>query len=596
MKLTRFKYNALLVLLIVNLSACNKDFFNQVPDDRLQIDEVFRQRANTEKYLANIYNYIRSEISWRFDGSFEGLTDDVDVTYNDMATYQMNIGNWDRNTGHFNRWNHYYRGIRSASYFIQHVDKNEEVGAEELKKWKAEARFLRAFFYANLIKQYGPVIIMPEVPFEPDATIDELSIPRSSYDECVAYIVSELEKAIPDLPKNPVNTREWNRINQGVALGIKARVLLHAASPLFNGNKDLVQLKNKDGKQLINQEYNPNKWKLAADAAKAVIDFGSYHLYVERDGNGKIKPIESLRNVHLKDWNPEIIMARTANMFDYDKLVTPRNLGGWAAFGVTQQLVDAFFMENGYPIDHPQSQYKEEGFEQTATVYYGSGTSNMYVKREPRFYVSVTFDQSKWINNDRGNGAPVVIQMYRNGNSGMYTGRNFSRTGYIARKLIDPNTTLEPDRIQARMETLLRLGEIILSYVEALNEIDPGNADIVRYLNMIRERAGIPLYGSAVGQVPVPASQEMMRKMIQQERRVELCFESIRFFDTRRWKIAENTDGGSFFGMNIEATNKQDFMKRTVFENRIWNDKMYFWNIVQDELDRNRNLIGNPGW
>src|SRR5690606_40328861 len=140
--------------------------------------------------------------------------------------------------------------------------------------WKAEARFLRAYFYANLMMQYGPVILMPEELLAPDATIEEISLPRNTYDECVEYVVSEINTAIPDLPMTPVNTREWGRINRGMALAFKSRVLLYAASPLFNGNTDYADFKNLDGTVLVNQQYDANKWKLAADAAKEIIDFG----------------------------------------------------------------------------------------------------------------------------------------------------------------------------------------------------------------------------------------------------------------------------------------------------------------------------------
>src|SRR5690606_11947217 len=155
---------------------------------------------------------------------------------------------------------------------------------------------------------------------------------------------------------------------------------------------------------------------------------------------------------------------------------------------------------------------------------------------------------------------------------------------------------LEPDRIPGRLEVQLRLAEVYLNYVEALNDYDPEHPDIVKYLNMIRERAGIPQYGSEDGMVPVPGGRDAMRRAIQQERRVELCFENLRYFDTHRWKIAAQTDGGEFYGMNIEATTSAGFHQRTVFETRQWKDKQYLWNIVQDELNKNRNLVENPGW
>src|SRR5690606_17622689 len=153
------------------------------------------------------------------------------------------------------------------------------------------------------------------------------------------------------------------------------------------------------------------------------------------------------------------------------------------------------------------------------TRYYASGTSNMYVGREPRFYVAITFNLSKWINNDRGsNNQPVTIQMYSGGNSGLYNGRNYSRTGYGARKLVHPSTRLEPDRIQGRLRDRLRLAQACLNYGEALTAYDRERPYTVRDLNMVRERAGIAQYGSEDGLVPVPGGRDAMRQAIQQER------------------------------------------------------------------------------
>jgi hypothetical protein len=600
MKINKNIVNTFLAITIISvLSACQKDFLDQVPDDRLTIDDVFKRRSDAERYLANVYSHIKSDNDWNTSNSpWEGLSDEIDVTYNDYPTYFMNTGNWDKNNDNYPYWRDYYRGIRSASYFLQHIDECvelKELAPELLPRYKAEARALRAWFYFFIMRQYGPFVIMPETPMAPDATLAEMSIPRSSLDECVSYIESELDKAIVDLPEKPVNTSNWGRFNQAMAKAIKSRMLLYAASPLFNGNTDYVDFVNNDGKQLINQTYDVNKWKKAADAAKEVIDLPGYKLYKEFDGSSNIKAYESCKNVFLKDWNEEIIMARVNGMYSVDKNGSPYHVGGWSSWGPTQQVVDAFFMANGRSISDPSSGYSETGFTASGTSYYDVGTSNMYINREPRFYVAITFNGSKWINPSAVRGTET-IQLYNGGNSGKYTGRNWSRTGYCVRKKVNPSSTVNPEVIAERTEVLIRLGEIYLNYAEALNEYDPGNPDILIYLNMIRERAGIPQYGVGTTPLPVPANQEEMREAIRKERRVELAFEIHRYFDTRRWKIAQQTDGGPFYGMNTEATNTAGFTVRTVFETRQFLPKHYLWNITQDELNRNPNLVGNPGW
>lgn len=624
----KFKIKILSVslLLIIGAVSCKKDFLGQVPDDTLNIDDVFGRRIYTERFLANVYSYIRSEVDHNTSNTpWEGLSDEMDVTYNDYPTYSMNLGNWDRNRGDYNYWGHYYRGIRNASFFLQNAVPGKAIDLDEglLKQYRAEARFLRAYYYFMLLRQYGPVIIMPDEPVPSDAPLEKFHIPRSSYDECVDYIVKEIDMALPDLiePRDPNATGDnlqnsYARMSKGVALATKSRLLLYAASPLFNGNTEYADFKNLDGKLLINQQYDVNKWKRAADAAKAVIDIPHYALY-RKITNGQLDPYASVKNVFLEDWNSEVIMAKSSDMYSADKNGSPRGgvtatspgVGGWQSWGPTQQAVDAYFMANGHapilgynsngsPVINPASNYSETGFSASATPYYAAGTSNMYVNREPRFYVAITFHQSKWINGAGGATAasPMVISALNNGNGGKYNGRNWSRTGYVTRKLVHPGSTVNPDNIVKRTEVKIRLAEIYLNYAEALNEYDPDHSDILIYLNRIRERAGIPQYGTGTGMLPAPVGQNAMREAIRRERRVELAFENHRYFDTRRWKIAEQTEGGNFYGMNTDATTNAAFLTRTVFETRVFHPKYYLWNIVQSELNANPQLVGNPGW
>lgn len=597
MKFTRqYKFIAACFLsgMMLVASSCKKDFLNQVPDDRLSIDDVFKRQVTTEQYLANVYNQIRSETDWNTGTPWEGLSDEIDVTYNNYATYAMNLGNWDRNRGDYNYWTHYYKAIRSASFFLEHVDENKELTPELLQQFKGEARFLRAYFYFMLMRQYGPVVIMPEKTIAPDATIEEMSIPRSSYDDCVKYVAGEMDKALADVPEWQSNTRDYQRIKKAMILAYKSRLLLYAASPLFNGNTDYAEFLSKDGKQLISQQADVNKWRDAAAAAKAVIDMPYFELYKEMT-NGRIDAMKSCKNVFLTDWNKEIIMARVSDMFSHDKNGSPYKVGGWSSWGPTQQVVDDFFMANGRSITDPLSGYVETGYSTAADAYTTANTYNMYVGREPRFYIAITYHGSKWLNAVAGTGGqPITVEMTNGGNSGKYSGANWSRTGYCMRKFAHPSSDLVQNRIAGRMEVHMRLGEIYLNYVEALNESDPTHPDILKYLNLIRERAGIPLYGDAA--LPAPTGQDAMRQAIRRERRIELAFESHRFFDTRRWKIAEQTDGGAFYGMNIEGKTSAEFFRRTLFETRTFDKKYYLWNIVQSELNRNKNLVENPGW
>jgi len=202
-----FKY-LLMSMMALTLFSCNKDFLNQVPDDRITIEQVFQRRKYSEEYLANIYNYIPNE-AYRNRSIWDGASDDADITYdrpNDgYDSYPMNLGNWNAASNYYNMWSSYYNGIRSATYFMQHIGENTEIlaldngsantGTQLINQYRDEARFLRAYFYYNLLRQYGPFIIIGDEVLSGDLqpTDPELNMPRNSFDECVEYIVSELE-------------------------------------------------------------------------------------------------------------------------------------------------------------------------------------------------------------------------------------------------------------------------------------------------------------------------------------------------------------------------------------------------------------------
>lgn len=577
---------------------CQKNFFDQVPDDRITIEEVFNRRLESERYLANIYARIREEHNQWQENPWMGVADEADMTWarEGYNTYFINLGAWDPNSGFFQFWEHYYRGIRSATYFMQHIGGNAEIlqlpnGQELIGQYWTEARFLRAYFYFCLLRQYGPIILLGDEVIPPDTPFDNLQLPRNTFDECVRYIANELDAVGQALPLVQTNAREEGRATRSMAMAVKARLLLYAASPLYNGNTDFVSFVNEDGTQLINQSYDDNKWRLAADAAKAIIDLNQFDLYKVTGGDGNIDPIASYSGVVLEAWNREQIFVRPSwNDGQWEQHASPRFGGGWSGIGATQRQVDAYFMANGKAIGEEGSGYIETGFSAEDTRYTTAGTYNMYVNREPRFYASIVYNGSYWIHREEGD---IRVGMHRYGNTGMEGTWDFSRTGYLVRKNVHPNSNPRLGRFVRRPYVMFRLGEVYLNYAEALNEYDPGNPGIIQYVNLIRERAGIPgLEGNY--------SKEEMRKRIQQERQVELAFENHRYFDTRRWKIAMEMDGGPFEGMNVEAPvssfDDPEFYRRTVFETRIFQARHYLWPIPQSEMDRNRSLVQNPDW
>ncbi len=588
---------------IVLLSSCKK-YLDQVPDDRLTIEETFRTWATAQKFLNNVYLRVPDEFGQRNPGDYNnrglwtGGCDEADYVWGFVQSNSVNIGSWDAKSGFVSDyWTNFYRGIRAASVFIESADKITDLSPDLITQYKAEARALRAMYYFYLMRIYGPVVLLGEKPVEVDAS---LQLPRNSFDECVAYVISELETAAARLPVVPNNDQDYGRISKGIALAFRANMLMYSASPLFNGNTDMAALKNTDGKQLISQSYDANKWRLAADAYKSFLDQfvpSTYSLFKKNNAKGEFDPYLSCRDVFLTDWNPEVIFARPANSLNSRQYeMTPFHSGapssdlrGSGGLGATQNMVDAFFMKNGRSINDPLSQYVKTGYsdftgpnETTPSSIY-----NQWVNREPRFYVNITYDGSTWLNKSYGN---IITRIYNTGNSGKATGNNdYSPTGYIVRKA----QGLGKWDVGGRTLMLIRLAEIYLSYAECLNEADPASPEALKYVNLIRERAGIPQYGSA--ELPAPVGQAAIREAIRKERRVELAFENNRFFDVRRWKIAEQTENGPIYGLNI-GSDMPGFLQVVPFETRVFERKHYLFPLPADDVDNDKQLVQNPGW
>ena len=241
------------------------------------------------------------------------------------------------------------------------------------------------------------------------------------------------------------------------------------------------------------------------------------------------------------------------------------------------------------PVINPGSGYVDEGFVVAAhpNGYYPVGVRNMYVGREPRFYASINFCLQRW--------KTTSLYFWKTGKDGRdYAGSDYCKTGYLQKKLVDPDFSITPFRENRRSRVFFRLGEIYLNYAEALNEYQGPVADVYNYVNVIRNRAGLP-------DLPTGLTKEQMQDKIRHERRIELAFEGHRFFDVRRWKIAPQTDDIWIHSMNILAgTSRSDnaFYKRIGVEKRIFvAPKHYLWPIPQYEIDRNRKGIPqNPGW
>ncbi len=585
---------------------CKKDFFDTVPDNIVTVDGIFTNRGQTERWLAGLYSSIPQPWAREDTYAFGYTTDELDVS--NWANPALNSGALAATSVNMGSLG-FYEKIRLASIFLENVDKNQEIlalsnGSQIIKEYKGEAQFLRAYYYWLLMKQFGPVEIMPLKAGGPD---DNYQIPRSTWDDCVAFVLKEIAEAKANLPVNnftpgtmDVDPNRTGRINQIIASAVEAQILLYHASPLFNGNTELSDFRNLDGTVLFNQTYDASRWNKAAAAAKVAIDLAENNgkaLYKVADPDPFRAAFLSCRNMYWDGWKTEGIWIRTAAQSGYwEYSAAPRAVQGspWNGIAVMQELVDDFRMADGSTIQESSS-YNETSYVGTGNAYYAAGTNSMYTNREPRFYVDVSFN---------GSAIPGIpkpgqtrVEYFYTGNSGKAgETRNWPKTGYTARKNIHPTFSFSPYVYVPRPGMIIRLAELYLIYAEALNESDPGNPDVLKYLNLVRQRGGIP---AVVG-----GSQSQVRELIRKERRIELCYENgARYFDVRRWKLVEQAgyrQGGAYYGMDIDAGNSLSdpaFHKRKIaFTRAVWQRKYYFYPYGQDEMDRNKQLVQFPGY
>lgn len=599
-------------LLAITLASCTK-YLDKQPDNLLTEDMIWQTRANAEGYLYNVYSHMY--LSDGGDFAAMGGSDESSVSIGTTDVRQMVSGNWSPGASYFNYWGGMYAGIRKSFVFEQNIDKVPgHLLSDELKaQYKSEVRFLRGYYYFLLLRQFGPFVKVTGVLGQNE---DYNQYPRASFDECVAYINELMDAAAAGLPDRWESASNNGRPTKGSCLTIKAKVAQLVASELWNGNPAFANFKNKDGKQLAPVTADPEKWRLAAEAAKAVIDLNAYQLFTNLDNGGTtFNPYESVRDVHVTAWNDEIILGVVSwNRWGFTKCASPAP-GGYAMYCATQNLVDAFAMKNGRLIGDAQSNYVETGFAADAQAEswgHRRGDWNMYADREPRFYAFINY-----------NGRPVVpartaddrnlysspqnidgtgrSEFFYTGKSGQRWAGSNNVTGYLPLKRISASSNIYWDQVTHLAPYILfRYAEVLLDYAEALNEYQPGNTDIVKYLNMVRERAGLPgietVYPAAVG------NKTEMRKHIMRERMVELCFEGDRYWTLNRRLMAGKAEHTAIYSMDVNANDGDQgfsftgFYTRKLYQQRYWRDKMYLFPIAQYDMERDRALVQNPGW
>ena len=560
------------VVLICLITACKKqNFLDKTTTTDLTEKAVFSDSSRSMDFLANIYaNTGFSFDLSRFNGAagLDACSDEAEgplstgvTTYNQFAAASVSAFNISTDA-----WNTPYAQIRAVNQFLKHLP---GVPFNDIlkKRTKGEAIFLRAWYYATMLKHYGGIPLIGDTVYTES---DKINTTRNTYAECVDYITKQCDDAASLLPVSYTGL-DYGRITKGAAMSLKARVLLYAASPLFNGG---AEAGDENLKEIISYPNNdPNRWKLAADAAKAVMDLGVYSLNVDNN----TKPGYGFYSLFQKRVNSEYIFARLEpENKELENLWRPPSRGGSTTSGSFpyQNLVDAFGMKNGLPVTDPASGFDPE---------------HPYDNRDPRLDYTVTHNLSLvYVAYDALR--PVYTYDGEPNGDGFGAG---TPTGYYGNKMCNDNVI--PNyffNVTPRCYPLIRYADILLMYAEALNEFSGPSQEVYDAVEQVRQRGGLDPY-----QLKTGMTKDEMRAAIQHERRVEFAFEGSRFWDVRRWKIAEQTDSQMMTGMEVKK-NADGSYTYTVQDVRKHNFRkpMYLWPIPQSETAKSPDLLQNPGY
>lgn len=559
-KFFRYVFVSMAVGSAFTLCSCN-DFLDREEDSFIDKTATFDSYNRTKQYLTYAYSLLPEGLN-RFSGDalLGAATDDACFAIESSNIQQFNNGSWNALSNPDNVWDRYFAGIAKCCTLLENsnhinldisrLDPAKRVEYEnnlkDIRMWRAEAHFLRAYFNFELLKRYGPI---PIIKSTLDINKDYSDTPRPTMKEVVEFIANDCDIAADSLELTPWRNMNdaFGRATKGAALALKSRLLLYAASPLYVDFGDIDE---------ANKPSDATLWKAAADAAKAVIDLNQYELAPAYDDLFK-------NDFQNKEY---IFVRRYPSNSDFEKSNFPVSYGGKGGTNPSQNLIDDYEMLDGTAFDWNDPVKAAHPFE----------------NRDERLLATVLMNGVLF----KGK----RIATYPGGADAM-PNPNATKTGYYLRKFLNENVNIQTGGgSDGHVVPLFRLAEIYLNYAEALNEYDPTNPDIAVYLNKIRERVSLP-------DVPSGLTQEQMRTLIHHERRVELAFEEHRFWDVRRWKVASSTLGAPVKGVKITQDDAGNFTYSPVqVEQRVFQPKMYWYPIPQSEVLKLHHWEQNKGW
>lgn len=630
----QIKKITLALAMTFGLSACN-DYMDIIPDNVATIDHAFRMRSTAERFLFTCYSYMPSHAGINQNAAFLAGDELWLPASNGASAWQIARGNQRIVDPYVNFWQgtqdgqDLYEGIRQCNVFLENIEQVPDLPAWERERWVAEVLFMKAYYHYWLVRMYGPIVLIKEnLPVS--AGRDEVQIPRSTINECFAYIEQLLDEALVNLPDRiDSEIEELGRINKSIALAVKAQVLVTAASPLFNGNTDYAGFTNQEGVAMFDASPDPGKWQKAVDACREAIEFAEaqgHELYYH---DPQFSPYElsdstlmklNIRGSVTEKWNSEIIWGNTNSMSAaMQARATPRGLDparsdndlttGFIAPPL--KIAHIFYSRNGVPIDEDKSYDYAGRFElQTAgaaekyNLKEGYTTAKLHFNREHRFYASLGFDGGIWYGQGRfDDDDELFFVSSKQGQPAAAINLNsYSTTGYWPKKLVNINNVIG-ESTYTREDypwPVIRLAGIYLLYAEALNESQGPGPEVYKWINLVRARAGLQSVEESWTQYSNNpnkfTTQEGLREIIHRERLIELSFEGHRFWDLRRWKKALEVLNNPITGWDLEQSSAEGYYREKLIFNQTFSTRDYFWPLNENVLLTNTKLSQNPGW
>ena len=553
------KLKKIYTILFASLALTGCDFLDFDESSGMDKEEAYAYFDNVTRMVTGVYRAVPSDWGKISDALRESATDNAVYTWTNNAVWYIYSNAWSPIKLVDDRWSEFYQVIHDANSLMENFseenlkryewDKNYADNIKKVRAYMKEVEVLRAYYHFELAKRYGDVPLMTRT-----YALDEINqVEKSSFDDIIAFVNSEIERLLPDLVLNQNELfGETGHITKGIALSIRSRALLYAASPLFAG----------DGNASA-------KWEAAAKAAHDVIALKLYSmpkitedpLYHKDGGNGVLNSKQLI-------WE---VRGGESNTFEARNL--PMGFEGAKGGNTpTQNLVDEFDFLTGEPFDWNNPKHVEE-------MYYDEKGKPT---RDPRLYLNVICDGMKYMGQ--------VVEPLEGGKNGMPI-EGATTTGYYLKKLMNETVSLSPVTPVKKPHhyPVFRYAEILLNYAEALNEWQgPTYTDYyckksaLEALNEVRVAAGMPAY--------TETDKDKFRTLVKKERRIELAFEDHRFWDIRRWKEGNLVE-------NIYGVKKQNgTYQKELVQNRVWENKMYLYPIPQKESFVNDNLTQNPGW